>query len=174
MNAKIFKVKNYKFKKFFSENMIEDFSVTLGRQEKSSWSTALKILNEQLLYLKMRNLKKVKKAYAFSISLFFKWLRGQDLNLRPSGYEPDELPGCSTPRFLTTNIQVFYIFKSFLSTSVVCSLSFVIVFSIPPYLYPSPFLSLQFLSIHTSIPLSLSHLSLQLPSLNFAKQNLIC
>ena len=27
-----------------------------------------------------------------------KWLRGPDLNRRPSGYEPDELPGCSTPR----------------------------------------------------------------------------
>ena len=27
-----------------------------------------------------------------------KKLRGQDLNLRPSGYEPDELPDCSTPR----------------------------------------------------------------------------
>lgn len=28
---------------------------------------------------------------------FDKW-RGQDLNLRPRGYEPRELPGCSTPR----------------------------------------------------------------------------
>ena len=27
------------------------------------------------------------------------WLRGLDLNQRPSGYEPDELPDCSTPRY---------------------------------------------------------------------------
>ena len=28
------------------------------------------------------------------------WEQGQDLNLRPSGYEPDELPDCSTLLYL--------------------------------------------------------------------------
>src|SRR5699024_4761080 len=36
-----------------------------------------------------------------SRGLFVLQLRGQDLNLRPSGYEPDELPNCSTPRRLS-------------------------------------------------------------------------
>jgi site-specific DNA recombinase len=29
-----------------------------------------------------------------------RWLRGRDLNPRPLGYEPNELPDCSTPRHL--------------------------------------------------------------------------
>ena len=34
------------------------------------------------------------------------WLRGPDLNRRPSGYEPDELPDCSTPRYMVPETGV--------------------------------------------------------------------
>src|SRR5262249_38880432 len=34
----------------------------------------------------------------------FKWLRGTDLNCRPLGYEPNELPDCSTPRYIFSSI----------------------------------------------------------------------
>ncbi len=37
---------------------------------------------------------------ALKVWLYEKWLRGTDSNRRPSGYEPDELPNCSTPRRL--------------------------------------------------------------------------
>ncbi len=35
---------------------------------------------------------------------FCKWLRGLDLNQRPLGYEPNELPGCSTPHLQFSNL----------------------------------------------------------------------
>ena len=34
----------------------------------------------------------------FRVAFFDVWLREPDLNRRPSGYEPDELPDCSIPR----------------------------------------------------------------------------
>ncbi len=33
-----------------------------------------------------------------------RWLREPDLNRRPSGYEPDELPDCSIPRLIERTI----------------------------------------------------------------------
>ena len=37
------------------------------------------------------------------------WSRGLDLNQRPSGYEPDELPDCSTPQFSCTSVRLIII-----------------------------------------------------------------
>ena len=51
---------------------------------------------ETLRFFIIFRYKKVDRFHLESVNL--SWLRGQDLNLRPSGYEPDELPCCSTPR----------------------------------------------------------------------------
>jgi hypothetical protein len=42
-------------------------------------------------------------ALAQSIEKSWSWLRGVDLNHRPLGYEPNELPDCSTPHFHDSN-----------------------------------------------------------------------
>ena len=59
-------------------------------------------------------LQKSKKPLKIKGLMNESWLRGQDLNLRPSGYEPDELPDCSTPRlklkfyhFLGVSVEVY-------------------------------------------------------------------
>ena len=39
-----------------------------------------------------------------SIAFSKGWLRGRDLNPRPLGYEPNELPDCSTPRQINSQI----------------------------------------------------------------------
>ena len=50
------------------------------------------------------NIKKARKHGLFKVSIHLVspiWLRELDLNQRPSGYEPDELPNCSIPRYST-------------------------------------------------------------------------
>ena len=44
-----------------------------------------------------------KKSHLSCFEVAFKWWRGQDSNLRPSGYEPDELPA-APPRDLENEI----------------------------------------------------------------------
>src|SRR5690606_33868355 len=46
----------------------------------------------------LRRQKKTALSLAAGRSNVRRWLRGLDLNQRPSGYEPDEPPDCSTPR----------------------------------------------------------------------------
>jgi hypothetical protein len=45
-----------------------------------------------------------------TVPIYIFWVQGRDLNPRPSGYEPDELPGCSTLQHL--NIELLFFKKS--------------------------------------------------------------
>ena len=52
-------------------------------------------LNDRVTYqaVSLFRLQKIIKKHLIPVGIrCFFWLRGQDLNLRPSGYEPDELP----------------------------------------------------------------------------------
>ncbi|CAI8842548.1 hypothetical protein EMIT0P258_20142 [Pseudomonas sp. IT-P258] len=42
--------------------------------------------------------ERAQKRPLFRVAFLDVWLREPDLNRRPSGYEPDELPDCSIPR----------------------------------------------------------------------------
>ena len=44
-------------------------------------------------------ISKRKNAVIVANTALLSWLRGRDLNPRPLGYEPNELPDCSTPRY---------------------------------------------------------------------------
>ena len=45
------------------------------------------------------------EAYQFSL-MSPDWVQGSDLNRGPSGYEPDELPDCSTLQYLKSKVSV--------------------------------------------------------------------
>ena len=55
------------------------------------------VVNQLLRWFKSQN-KFNNKNTPFGAFLLLNWLREMDLNQRPSGYEPDELPDCSIPR----------------------------------------------------------------------------
>ncbi len=64
-------------------------------------------LYERMSRLGGRRIKNngAQKRPLFRVAFFDVWLREPDLNRRPSGYEPDELPDCSIPRLCVGILQ---------------------------------------------------------------------
>ena len=81
-------------------------TIFICRGFKSLWS--VKIMKKHPWFytkiFRLKSMKKARKYGLFKVSIHLVspiWLRELDLNQRPSGYEPDELPNCSIPRYFT-------------------------------------------------------------------------
>ena len=71
------------------------FVKTSGNRHTSVWLSL--VVNHLASVIQPSKLLK-QKIHHDGCIFYFNWLRGMDLNHRPSGYEPDELPDCSIPR----------------------------------------------------------------------------
>ncbi len=70
-------------------------AIILEPEPETAWQSGSRVTSRRCLALpKAQKGRHIRATF----SCQYNWLRGRDLNPRPLGYEPNELPGCSTPR----------------------------------------------------------------------------
>ena len=70
-----------------------------GRKQSRLFAQGLITLRVQIPRLRFPKQEKTQPPKRETV---FFWLREPDLNQQPSGYEPDELPDCSIPRYIAS------------------------------------------------------------------------